>query len=170
MGLRPDLCPQTGVGRPTAVDRPVARGRLVVRKSSGFRRFGSRPVVSDVRSASVVRALESVGCPVSGGRPGAGSRRTSGGSGRPWIRLGSSGAGRPGWAGRPVAVASRSFFSWSLYLASSPAVPLDVVTSWLSSKYLIMHRTHVGGSSHVSHAESEGSERSEFTLCPMASS
>ena len=69
--------------------------------------------------------------------------------------------------GRPVAIASVSFFSWSLYLASSLARPLDVVAPWLSSKYLIMHSTHVGGSSHISHVESDGSERSEFTLCPM---
>ena len=27
---------------------------------------------------------------------------------------------------------------------------------------------YVGGSSHVSHMESDGSKRSEFTLCPMA--
>ena len=104
-------------------------------------------------------------------------------------------AGRPVWTGHPLAVAcvrwvlarlvircrtsgrQRSsggcnFFgvssSWFLYLVSSLARPLDVVAPWLSSKYLIMHSTHVGGSSHVSHVESEGSERSEFTLCPMA--
>ena len=132
----------------------MAREGPVVRCMSDIRRFGSGQVVSDVRSASVVRALE--------------SRRTSGGSGRPWIRLGSSGAGRPGWAGRSVAVASRRFFSGSLYLVSSLAVPLDVVASWLSSKYLIMHRTHVGGSSHISHVESDGLEMIKFTLCPMA--
>ena len=61
-----------------------------------------------------------------------------------------------------------SFFSWSLYLASSLAHPLGVVAPWISSKYLIMQSTHLGGSSHVSHVESEGSERSEFTLCPTA--
>ena len=156
MGFGPQHWTQPGAGRPTGTGRPVAREGPVVRCMSDVRCFGSGQVVSDVRSASVVRALESVGRPVSGGRPGAGSHRTSGGSGRPWIRLGSSGAGRLGWVGRPVAVASRSFFSGSLYLASSLAVPLDVVASWLSSKYLIMHRTHVGGSIHISHVENDG--------------
>ena len=50
---------------------------------------------------------------------------------------------------------------------SSLARPLDVVAPWLSSRYLIMHSTHVGGSSHVSDVESESLERSEFTLCSM---
>ena len=101
-----------------------------------------------------------------------------------WIRCRDT--GHPVWAGCPLVrvwlehqvsdVRSRPVVRglelplFVLYLASSLARPLDVVALWLSSKYLIMHSTHVGGSNHVSHVESEGSERSDFTLCPMASS
>ena len=138
---------------------PDVRKAPVVRKLAGVRTSGVLQTSVDL--ARVEGHRTSDGFRSSG-------RRSSIGSGLPQIRLGSSGAGRSGWTGRPVAVASGSFVSWYLYLASLLALPLDVVASWLSSKYLIMHRTHVGGSSHVSHVESEGSERSEFTLCPMA--
>ena len=58
MGFMPDLCTQTGTGRPVAREGPV------VRFMSDVRRFGSGQVMSDVRSASVVRALGVVGRPV----------------------------------------------------------------------------------------------------------
>ena len=91
MGIAPSHCAQIGIGRPEGYRRPEAREGPVVRCMSDVRRFSSGQVVSNVWSALVVQALE--------------RGRTSGGSGRPWIRLGSSGCGRPGWAGRPVAVA-----------------------------------------------------------------
>ena len=123
--------------------------------------------------SSVVRSLESgVGRPVRAGHPLAGARVG-------WVfRRRSSAKDRmSACCERPVArcrpdVRSlellRQLLLLVLVLASSLARPLDVVALWLSSKYLIMHSTHVGGSSHVSHVESEGSERSEFTLCLMA--
>ena len=54
MGLGPNHYAQTGVGRPDAVRRPMAREGPDVRCLSDVRRFSSGGLRSDVR-ASVVR-------------------------------------------------------------------------------------------------------------------
>ena len=69
MGLGPDLCAQTGVGRPVGVGRPEAHEGPVVRKSSNFCYFPSVAVAPVVRWRSVVQGLGGVGHPVSVGRP-----------------------------------------------------------------------------------------------------
>ena len=81
MGLGPDLCAQTGAGRPTGTERPVARKGPVVRYLSDVRRFGSVEVAPDFWGQSDVQALECVG------RPGL--------VGHPLIWLGCRIAGRP---------------------------------------------------------------------------
>ena len=69
MGLKTDLCAQTGAGCLVGVGRPEARDGPDVRKSSDFRNYRSVVVAPVVRWRSVVRGLGGVGRPVSVGRP-----------------------------------------------------------------------------------------------------
>ena len=78
------------------------------------------------------------------------------------VRRGPEVPGRPEGPGFPEACPC--FF----FLLLFHAWPWSLDSPWSSRLYLIMHSTHVGGSSHVSHVGSESSERSDFTLCPMA--
>ena len=50
MGLGPDLCAQTGAGRPTGTGRPAAREGPVVRYLSDVWRFGSVEVAPDLKT------------------------------------------------------------------------------------------------------------------------
>ena len=97
MGLGPDLCAQTGVGRPTAVGHPVAHGRPEVFGLPMFWLWS-----------------DSVGRPVGVGRPGADECRTSGVERSSqscrlprlesiWL-VESPGVGRPEIVGRPKVV------------------------------------------------------------------
>ena len=112
----------------------------------------------------IVRALEDVERPVSIGRP---TVVGLAGWDLGWL-VKSPGVGHPVQTGRPVAVDFWQLLLLVLVLGVLASSSIGCGGAWLSSKYLIMHSTHVGGSSHVSHVESESSERSEFTLCPMA--
>ena len=98
MGLGPDLCAQTGAGRPTGTRRPVAREGPVVRYLSDVRRFGSVEVAPDFRRRSGIRSLECVGRAVLVGRPAAIAS-----VGWPFLLDECPGVGRPALLGRPVA-------------------------------------------------------------------
>ena len=131
MGLKTDLCAQTGAGCLVGVGRPEARDGPDVRKSSDFRKYHYVAVASVVRWCLVVRGLGCVGRPVLAGRPVAVAFVG-------WLfwLAECPAVRRPTLSSRPVAEASEQLLLLLLALGVLVVLPMVSLCSWSCTSHM----------------------------------